>query len=257
VLLALLCLAPAIHAAEPEPPTQLGISIVFDPTNFQQNLLTAIRTAEAIRQRIEMIRHQIEQLRWMLDNIRDLEDPTYRQVAALLALLAREMERRTEGLVYSQRDIDRRFQEIYPHQTPSPDLAGDEERRIHTTIETARAALVGAHELSDSWARSQRTVGEMKDELLDTDGHLEALQSVGLILSWVGEEVSLGTQQQTMTNNLLAVLLAHWLSSQDEAAQTFRKAVDNSRTPRRTYASFEPLPVVPAGYPRRLGGSRR
>jgi hypothetical protein len=69
--------------------------------------------------------------------------------------------------------------------------------------------------------------------------------------------VSLGTQQQTMTNNLLAVLLAHWLSSQDEAAQTFRKAVDNSRTPRRTYASFEPLPVVPAGYPRRLGGSRR
>lgn len=245
---------PAAAQSQPEPAPLVGASIVFDPSNFTENLATAIQTAEAIHQRVEMIRHQIRQIEWMIANVRALEDPTYRQVLAVLAHLAQEMERQTEGLLYSQPDAARRFERIYPHEVSSRELAAEERLRVHTTIETAEAAVIATHELADHWPTSQRTVEQMKEELLATGGHLEALQSLGLMVSWVGEEVSLATQQQTLTNNLLAVALAHLVSSYDSGAQTLRRAVEASSTPSRPYSAFPSIPVIPPGYPRALLG---
>jgi len=221
---------------------------VFDPANFGQNSLTALRTAEAILQRIEMIRHQITQIEHMVTNLRSIEDPTLGEILSHLSRVLSEMERRTRGLIYSQANLDSRFGEVFPQGRPAEDLLAEDRRRIETTLETARAALLATRLQGEDLLRSQATLAEMKSDALGTEGNLQALQSVALLEAHSAEEISRLTQQMLIQTNLTAVVAAELYSSRSTAEETFREAVRASRRDVPAYASVAPLPVIPANY---------
>jgi P-type conjugative transfer protein TrbJ len=229
------------------PPTTSGIP-VFDAANFTQNTLTALRTAEAILQRIEMIRHQIIQIEHMVTNLRTLENPTLREILSHLTRVLSEMERRTRGLIYSQADLDGEFREIFSQGRPAEDLLAEDRRRIETSIETARAALLATRLQGEDLLRSQTTLARMKSDALGARGNLQALQSVALLEAHGAEEISKLTQQMLIQTNLTAVALAELYSSRSEAEETFRRAVEASRADVPAYASVAPLPVIPESY---------
>ena len=221
---------------------------VFDAANFAQNSLTAVRTAEAILQRIEMIRHQIIQIEHMVTNLRELEDPSLREILSLLSRVLSEMEHRTKGLIYSRRDLDRRFREIFAQGEAAEDLLAEDRLRIETSLETARAALLASRLQGEDLLRSQATLAQMKGQALEARGNLEALQSVALLEAHNAEEISKLTQQMLIQTNLTAVVVAELLSSRSAAEETFREAVVASRVDVPAYASTSPLPVIPANY---------
>jgi P-type conjugative transfer protein TrbJ len=229
------------------PPRTSGIP-VFDAANFTQNTLTALRTAEAILQRIEMIRHQIIQIEHMVTNLRTIENPTLREILSHLTRVLSEMERRTKGLIYSQAHLDDRFREVFAQGRPAEDLLAEDRRRIETSIETARAALLATRLQGEDLLRSQTTLARMKSDALSTRGNLQALQSVALLEAHGAEEISKLTQQMLIQTNLTAVALAELYSSRSEAEETFRKAVEASRMDVPAYASVPPLPVIPESY---------
>lgn len=229
------------------PGTSSGLT-VFDAANFAQNTLTALRTAEAILQRIEMIRHQITQIEHMVTNLRSIEDPTLGEILSHLGRVLSEMERRTKGLIYSRRDLDRRFQEVFPQGRPAEDLLAEDRRRIETSLETARAALLASRLQGEELLRSQSTLAEMKSDALGARGNLQVLQSVALLEAHSAEEISRLTQQMLIQTNLTAVMVAELVSSRSAAEETFREAVVASRADVPAYASVAPVPVVPTGY---------
>lgn len=240
------------------PPAAEAAIPVFDGPNFGQNLLTALRTAQAVLQRIQMIRHQIEQVRLQVLSLKHLADPIVRQVLGVLSDIERELERTREALVFtlSRRDLDERFVELYPAAEPAEHLAHAELARVEAGLATARAALQATRELTESFPTAQHLLGGMKERLLAAEGHLGALQSVGLITSWVGEEVSLLNEQTAITNNLLALVIAHGLATRENAWATLSRAVADSRREVPPYAAVEPVAVLPPGFPTFRGDAR-
>jgi len=221
---------------------------VFDAANFAQNSLTALRTAEAILQRIQMIRHQITQIEHMLTNLKELDKPTFRNIQFLLRRLTRLMEQRTRGLIYSQRQLSRTFQRIYPHSEPAEDLRKEEQERTETTVETLRAALLATQLQGEELVFSQAALAGMKSQALEAEGNLQALQSIALLEGYTAEEVSKLNQQLLVQTNMLAVAFAQYFATQAAAEETFRKALDETYIDVPPYATVTPLPVVPDGF---------
>lgn len=250
VILALLATCGFVPASVPRAEAQFA---VFDASNFGQNTLTAVRTARAILQRIEMIRHQIRQIEIALRNLQDLDEPTFRSILSHLLRLERTMERETEGLVYTLRHLDHLYRQTYPHgeEAVAEDLTDAQRQRVETSLETARAALLATQLQGEDLEASQRTLARMRQEALDTEGHLQALQALGLLEAHTAQEVGKLHQQALIQTNLLAVVLAHEISSRSAAAETLRESVEAARRAPRAYAATQPLPVIPPGLPRR------
>lgn len=239
-------------------PRPAGAAIpVIDPANLAQNIRTAIATVQAISQRIQMIRNQIREIEWMVRNVQQLDRPTIREVATLLAQLEATMRQETRGLVYSLRDLSRLFEESYPGYEASPDVNRAEAERATTTLDTFRAALLATQQMADANLRSQLTLDRMKSDALDTQGLLQASQSQALLTSYVGEEISKLLEQVEVLTNVEAVGLAHRLSSEATAEATFTDAVRRSRRGVPSYDAVQPLPLVPTDYPHGVLGGQR
>jgi len=82
--------------------------IVFDPSNFVQNTLTAIRT-------LEQINNQIRQLQ---NDARNLASQPFNAVGRLRANLAttQRLIAQAKGLAYELATMDRDFARLYPEQ---------------------------------------------------------------------------------------------------------------------------------------------
>lgn len=248
--LALVCLLGLAALPVPRAHAQFA---VFDSANWSQNVLTALRTARAILQRIEMIQNQIHQIEMALKNLEDLDDPTFRSILSLLLRLERTMERETEGLVYTLRHLDHLYRQTYPHgeEAVAEDLTDAQRQRVETSLETARAALLATRIQGEDLQASQRTLERMREEALDTEGHLQALQSLALLEGHTAQEVGKLHQQVLVQTNLLAVVLAHQISSRSAAAETLRASIESARRAPRDYSATEPLAVIPPGLARR------
>lgn len=247
-LVALILVATLLGALAP--PTAEAQFAVLDVANFGQNLLTALRTAEGILQRIQSLQNQIAQIEHMLTNLEELADPSYREILSLVSRILETMERDTKGLIYSHRQLDERFREIYRLEPSTGDVVVEERLRVETAVETARAALLATRLQGEDLIRSQGTLAEMKGQALAAGGNLEALQAVALLEAHTAEEVGKLTQQMLLQTNLTAVALAEALASRSAAEETFRAAVEQSHAGVGPYASVEPLAVIPTNYRR-------
>jgi P-type conjugative transfer protein TrbJ len=251
-LLALLLLPAALS-----PPEAEAAIPVFDGANFSQNLLTAVRTAQAILQRIRMIENQIRQIEWMIANVRDLEDPTVADLLPLLAALQRLLGRYRQAAVVTLESLEGWVETVYPatEQPAAGELGREQLQRFATTLETAKAVLMATREIARDLPGEQTLVTGMAGDLLATDGLLEAAQAEGLLTGAAAGQLVLLNQQTALANNLQAVAVAHEISSQARAVSAFTAAVEASRVEVGPYRSFTPLPVIPANYPR-SGSSR-
>lgn len=223
---------------------------VFDGANFGQNALTALRAAEAILQRIQMIQHQLTQIEHMLRNLAQIEEPVFTRILRHLFQVLRVMERETKGLIYSQRLASIQFQRIYRWEPAEHDLLEEDRKRVETSIETARAALLATKLQGEDLLRAQSRLEELKDQALDAEGNLQALEALALLEAHTAQEIGKLTQQMLIQTNLTSVAVAHALASPSAAEETFREVVEASRRDVPSYGSVPPIPVVPETYQR-------
>ena len=145
---------------------------VFDPANYSQNLLTAVRT-------LEMIGHQIRQLQneaqMLINMARQLESLDFSSLAQLDQTIGQidGLIEQAGGLAFEIASVEQAFAELYPEQygdrIPSDDLADHaRERWMHV-----RSALEHA----------MRTQAEITQGIADDRSLIEALvgQSQGAV----------------------------------------------------------------------------
>lgn len=254
------CLAVALIVALAcpilSPPRARAQFAVFDAPNWVQNLLTALRTLEAIAQRVEMVRNQIEQIQSLADqidrmdlNLEDLGSPFFRRLFGLVRNIQRELEV-TAGLVYTLRDLDRRFQELYPSHVVSEDLERDELEQMFTTIETFRGSLLATRELAGDAENAERVLEDLRQQALATEGNLQILKAQAMMLAHVGQETSKMQQQLSILTNALVVQGAHTASREARAEATFREALATSYRSAPHYDASTRIPLIPQTLPR-------
>ncbi len=205
---------------------------VFDPINYEQNLLTAVRTLESIQNQVRQLQNQAEQLLRMNSNLQPLSGGIGTELQTTLAQLRVRISE-GDALAMKVRETDAAFERLYP-KTFADTVSSDELlRAARNRWEEAhasyrRAALLQGQEseaIDGDWRlldrvllRSQDAVGAL--QVAQAGNELTALN----VKQALQLQALLAAQQRADTAERLRGMVA-----EEEARQRFRTFIGNGR----------------------------
>ncbi|GGF11525.1 conjugal transfer protein TrbJ [Aliidongia dinghuensis] len=167
--------------------------IVYDPTNFSQNVLTAARELQQVNNQIQGLENQATML---INQAKNLASLPYSSVAQLEASIQRTEQLLTQAqrIAYSVGTIDQAFTQVYPQSysgsTPNAQLLAD----AQTRWQNARAAYqdsmhvqVGVVQNLDN-ARTQ--INALISSSQSASGALQAAQSGNQLMGLAAQQLA-------------------------------------------------------------------
>jgi len=171
--------------------------VVFDPSNFAQNVLTAARALQQINNQIQSLRHEAT----MLDNqAKNLASLPYSSLSQLDQSIERTEQglASAQGIAYNVAAIDQAFAQVYPQSysgsNANPQLMAD----AQTRWQNARAG----------YQDSMRVQAGVVENLDNTRAQITALVSSSQGASGALQAAQSGNQLAALQTNQLADLTA-------------------------------------------------
>ncbi len=201
---------------------------VFDPANYQENLLSAARALEQINNQVRQLQNQVLMIQRMDQNLLRLGSTLSPDLQRTLADIQTQL-RAGEGIALSLQATQNGYEQLFPRQV-SAALSSDDVLRNATTrwdeeyAAFQRTALLQG-QIADSLEADTRLLSGAMTRSLNAAGILEATQA--------GNELTaLGVKQSLALQGLLAAQLraesltrARDLATENEARQRFKTFV--------------------------------
>jgi len=205
---------------------------VFDPSNYQQNLLSAVRALEQINNQVRQLQNQAQVLLRMDQNLVRLGSTISPDLQRTLTDLQSQL-RAGDGIALSLRATESAYERLFPRQV-SAALTGDD---------ALRNAKARWEEEYASLKRAALLQGQVIDHvdgdtrLLDTAMARSRNAAGALEVTQAGNEISgLSVKQALALQGLLAaqqraetLARARDLATEDEARQRFKTFLGNGQ----------------------------
>jgi len=166
--------------------------IVFDPSNYAQNILTAARTLQSVNQQIAQLQNEAQML---MNQARNLASLPYSSLQQLQQSVQRTQQllNQAQNIAFDVQQIDRAFQQQYGN----------------VSMSASDSQLV-----SDARSRWQNTVGGLQDAMKVQAGVVGNIDTNrGQMSALVGSSQSAtGALQATQAGNQLLALQAQQLA---------------------------------------------
>ena len=205
---------------------------VFDPLNYEQNLLTAVRTLEGIQNQVRQLQNQAQQLLRMDLHLRPLQGGFGTDLQTTLAQLRARIGE-GDALALKVRETDAAFDRLYPKTFADTVSSDDLLRAARSRWEEAHAGFRRAAVLQGQVSETIDGDGRLLDRvLLRSQGSVGALQ-----VAQAGNELAaLNVKQALQLQALLAVQhradtaeRMRGVIAEEEARQRFRSFVGAGR----------------------------
>jgi P-type conjugative transfer protein TrbJ len=121
-----------------------GQTVVYDPSNYAQNVLQAARALQQINNQITSLQNQTQRL---LNQVRNLTSLPYSSLQAIEQSISRTQQllNQAQRIAYGINQIDQAFQRTYPQSyagsTSSQQLIGDAQTRWQNSLAAHQDAL--------------------------------------------------------------------------------------------------------------------
>ena len=202
--------------------------VVFDAANYQQNLLTALRSLEQINNQVRQLQNQAQMVLRMDQNLQRLSTTIAPDLQRSLTDIQSRL-REGEGLALRYSETEAAYERLFPRQVASTLSSDDVLRNARTRWEEEHASLRRAAllqgQIVDSVDSDRRTLDTAMAGSRNAAGALEATQA--------GNELTaLHVKQSLQMQGLLAaqsrtdtLTRARDLATEDEARQRFKTFV--------------------------------
>jgi len=158
-----------------------GGMIVFDPTNFVKNSITALQTTQMVTQQIESYQTQLQQFQVEMQNIKNFPNFTWMNVSQTLANLANAIQT-GQALGYSMQNMDAAFRRVYGGYQPQQNYQQSYQNWSNTTLDTIRGGLDSISMQAADFATEEQTINTLRGLANSPSGQMEAVQ-VGNMMS--------------------------------------------------------------------------
>ena len=175
--------------------------VVFDPSNYAQNVLQAARALEQINNQVTGLQHQTEML---LNQAKNLTSLPYSSLQAIEQSVGRTQQllNQAQRLSYNVSQIDQTFQRLYPQghtgATSSQQLVADAKERWQNSL--------AAHQ--DSLRVQAGVVANLDTTRTETDALVSSSQSAAGALQAAQAGNQLAALQIKQLADLTAVIAA-------------------------------------------------
>jgi P-type conjugative transfer protein TrbJ len=166
--------------------------IVYDPTNFSQNVLTAARELQQVNNEIQSLENQATML---INQAKNLASLPYSSVAQLEAAITRTEQLLTQAqrIAYNVTTIDQAFTQVYPQSyagTANPQLMAD----AQTRWQNARAAYQDSMHVQAGVVQNLDNARTQINALIassqSASGALQAAQSGNQIMGLAAQQLA-------------------------------------------------------------------
>lgn len=211
-----------------------AFDVVFDPSNYAENVLSAARALEQINNQIRQIE---QQARMLARNPLQLSPELSASIDQAQALFAR-----AQGIAYDVRRIGADLRALYPETWESYDLAGVL-RQSDRWIVQSRASLTTAMEAearaAESIARSRGQIDAALGSSVGAEGQTAAVQAGNQLLGI----------QATQLTEIHALLVAQGRALQAERMERLAREERAGEVRRRAFPSARPAAPPPTRSP--------
>ena len=209
----------SLGAAVPAQAQMFGGRIVFDPSNFSQNILTAART-------LEQINNQIRQLQNDALNLAKLDSSALGELRAALAA-TNQLIRQAQGLAFNVQQMEGDFRRLYP-QAYTASISGnqmalDARQRWQNSLEALRTATQVQSQAVQNFASDERTLTDLVNRSQSAVGALQAMQATNQLLALQSRQSMQAQQLQITQDRAVALEQARQVAVQERAREVRRR----------------------------------
>ena len=213
---ALMSALPAAHAQR----------IVFDPSNFSQNVLTAARTLEQINNQIKQLQNQAQSLMNQAKNLAGLDFSALNELRAALSATNRLIQQ-AQGLAFNVQQMETQFQQLYPESFSATVSSGqmvlDARKRWTNSLDALRTATKVQSQAVQNFASDESTLTDLVNRSQSAVGALQATQATNQLLALQARQ-SIQAQQLQITQDRAAALeQARQIAVQERAREVRRR----------------------------------
>jgi len=224
--LAILLLSSALAVTVVTTPAKafLGSGIVFDPSNYAQNVLEAARALQQVNNQIQQLQNEAMMLQNMGRNLTSLSSSQLGVMISSLTQISGLMNQ-AQGIAFNVSATDAAFAQFYPQAYPATTsftaLQGDAHQRWQDAMSAFQRTLQVQAQVAQSVQADAPTLSSLVNASQGAVGNLQVSQATNQLLAL---SIKQQLQIQTMTaaqDRAMALDAARNAESQEEARAAF------------------------------------
>jgi P-type conjugative transfer protein TrbJ len=167
--------------------------IVYDPTNFSQNVLTAARELQQVNQNIQSLENQATML---INQAKNLASLPYSSLAQLEASIQRteQLLMQAQNIAYSVTTIDQAFTQVYPQSysgsTSSTQMLADAQTRWQNARAGYQDSMNVQAGVVENLQNAQTQISALVSSSQSASGALQAAQSGNQIMGLAAQQLA-------------------------------------------------------------------
>jgi P-type conjugative transfer protein TrbJ len=224
----LIALGPAAHAQW----------IVFDPSNYSQNILTAARTLEQINNQIRQLQNEAQMLTNQARNLTSLDFSALGELRAALSA-TNQLIQQGQGLAFNVAQMETDFRRLYPESYTAAisgaQMGADARTRWTNSLEALRTATKVQSQAVQNFTSDERTLTDLVNRSQSATGALQAMQATNQLLALQSRQAMQAQQLQITQDRAAALEQARQVAVQERAREV-RRRFQGEGTPYSPYA---------------------
>lgn len=232
-------LALGLGAAIGAPAPATAQWLVYDPTNFSQNVLTAARTLQQVNNQIQSLQNEAQMLLGQARNLTNLATSPLSQLQADLQR-TRQLFAQAQGLATQVANLDQQFRQQYPSGygagTSASQTLADARTQWSNSLEGLRTTLSVQARINDAITADQGTLDQIVGSSQGAVGILQATQATNQLLALLAKQTMQDQQLRIAEGRSTALEQARQLQA-DEQGRANRQRFQGSGV------AYTPAPV--------------
>lgn len=219
----LLAGACALGIALATPATAL---VVFDPSNYTQNVLTAARTLEQINNQITSLQNQAKMLINQARNLTSLDFSVLNDLKRTIAQTERLVSQ-AKGLSFDVASMEQQFKQLYPQQyaasVSGDQMLKDARDRWQRSRDALETTLKMQAQVSENLATDEGALGDLVSRSQSAAGILEATQATNQLLALQAKQAIDGARLKLAQDRAVATEQARAIAEEERAREVRRR----------------------------------
>jgi len=200
--------------------------VVFDPTNFVENALTAARTLQEINNQVQQLQHEAQML---INQARNLTTLPFDIVPRLRALLAntQALINVAQGVGFRLNSAQATFARFYPvaygpGQSGAAMAADAAQRWLHS-LQSLQTAVSLQAQAAENLPADEASLADLVGQSQGAIGALQAMQATNQLLALQARQSIQGQQLRLAQDRSVALEQARSIAAEARAAEVRRR----------------------------------
>lgn len=165
--------------------------IVFDPSNYSQNILTAARTLQQINNQIRMLQNQAQSLINQAKNLTTIDFPELQVLQQTISQVDQLMGQ-AQGIQFRVSNLDQQFRSLFPTSfnaaLTNDQHVADARARLDMSMAAYKQTMTVQAQVVENIAADEATLNGIVSRSQDAEGALQVSQATNQLLALVAKQ---------------------------------------------------------------------